>query len=289
MSDGFALHEGAFGRVEVLDIRNDLVPHSHSDTQFVFWLGGAEAEAKIGGESVRYSADTALGVNTFVAHDLTLLTKNTQSIYLCFYVTRDWLDERRKATGRAFTFASPRVPIDANLRRACWRVLDLLISAHESSAEVDKEVETLLEIAMSASSAQWIRTHPTNNSPILDHRLRRALSFMREHVTEKMHVDEVAAKVGLSRAHFFALFKDQLNTTPQVFWSAIKLEEATRRLLQNGESLTSMAIDLGFSAPGNFSRFFKEHRGVAPSAYRKVGSKQTVVGAITGLSRELES
>lgn len=88
---------------------------------------------------------------------------------------------------------------------------------------------------------------------------------MREHVADTTTVDQIAAKVRLSRAHLFALFREQLNTTPQVFWSAVRVEEAMRRLVDEGESLTSVALDLGFSAPGNFSRFFKEHTGVSPS------------------------
>jgi transcriptional regulator GlxA family with amidase domain len=109
-------------------------------------------------------------------------------------------------------------------------------------------------------------------APMIDHRLRAAITYMREHVGDPVVVDEVAGKVGLSRAHFFALFRDQLNTTPQVFWSAVKVEEAIRRLVEKAEPLTSVAFDLGFSTPGNFSRFFREHMGVTPSHYRKVSA-----------------
>ena len=31
-------------------------------------------------------------------------------------------------------------------------------------------------------------------------------------------------------------------------------------------------MELGFSFPGNFSRFFKEHTGVSPSQYRRVAA-----------------
>ena len=61
-------------------------------------------------------------------------------------------------------------------------------------------------------------------------------------------------------------------TTPQVFWSAVRVEEAIRRLALRDEPLTSVAMELGFSTPGNFSRFFREHRGVSPSRYRRVAA-----------------
>jgi methylphosphotriester-DNA--protein-cysteine methyltransferase len=42
------------------------------------------------------------------------------------------------------------------------------------------------------------------------------------------------------------------------------------RLNAREENMTAMAMDLGFSTPGNFSRFFRDHRGVTPTTYRRV-------------------
>src|SRR3546814_13457426 len=84
----------------------------------------------------------------------------------------------------------------------------------------------------------------------LDHRLRAAINDMREHGAEKITIEEIAGRVGLSRAHFFALFREQLNTTPQIFWSAVRVEEAMRRMDIDKEGVTQLALDLGFSAPG---------------------------------------
>ncbi|WP_427912949.1 helix-turn-helix domain-containing protein [Ramlibacter sp. MMS24-I3-19] len=57
-----------------------------------------------------------------------------------------------------------------------------------------------------------------------------------------------------------------------MFWSAVRVEEVVRRLTMREEPLTSVAMELGFSSPGNFSRFFKEHRGVSPSQFRRVAA-----------------
>jgi hypothetical protein len=118
---------------------------------------------------------------------------------------------------------------------------------------------------------------------MLDHRLRKAIAHMRENVEKKSGIDDIAAKVGLSRAHFFSLFREQLNTTPHVFWSGVRIEEAMRRVSQ-GEVLTEVALDLGFTAPGNFSRFFKEHTGVSPSKFQRAASNHSPV-TVTGIPR----
>lgn len=274
MSQAYALHEGAFGRVVVLELRDHLVAHAHAETQFAFWLGGGRVQANLGnGEVVQYSEDVALGTNAYESHDARLLDKGSAAMFLIFYISKTWLDERRAASGRSFFFPSPHVPISPALRQACWRLLDIVMSPHhESRHRIEFEVESLIGVAIDATLAPVDPANTRKPAPLLDHRLRAAIAYMRAHVAEPISVEDVAGKVGLSRAHFFSLFRDQLSTTPQVFWSAVRVEEVVRRLTMREEPLTSVAMELGFSSPGNFSRFFKEHMGVSPSQFRRVAS-----------------
>jgi AraC-like DNA-binding protein len=283
MAEAYAFREGAFGQAIVLEAGSDLVAHSHSESQIVFWLGGAKAEATVGTETVQYGENTGLGTNANESHDMVLLDDSGPAIFLVFMISRTWLNERRRATGRPFVFPSPRIPIDAALRQACWQVLDLIFSGNETQKTLDELVEQLIIAAIDAVIAAQAVDAKRLLPPLLDHRLRAAIGLMRTHVSEKFAIDEIAARVGLSRAHLFTLFRDQLNTTPQVFWSAVRVEEAMRRLIRERESLTDVALDLGFSAPSNFSRFFKEHTGVSPSTFRKAATG-AVPSTVTGLA-----
>lgn len=285
MEAAYAFREGAFGQAIVLEARTDLVAHSHSESQIVFWLGGARARASVGDQFVQYDENTGLATNANQSHDMTLLDDSGPAIFLVFMISRAWLNERRKATGRPFVFPSPHIPIDASLRQACWKILDLILSNDDATQALDDLVEQLITATIDAVSVERATNTRRLLPPLLDHRLRSAIALMREQVSEPSGVDEIASRVGLSRAHFFTLFKEQLNTTPQVFWSAIRVEEAMRRLISQEESLTSVALDLGFSAPSNFSRFFKEHTGVSPSAFRRAASS-TIPATVTGLAAD---
>jgi AraC-like DNA-binding protein len=272
--EAYALLEGTFGRAVVLELRDDLVAHAHAESQFAFWLGGARAEANLGQTLVRYSEDVALGTNSYESHDARLVDKNAgPAVFLVLYISKTWLDELRAASGRPFFFPAPRVPVSPALRQACWRVLDIIISPHHQHRNrIEHEVEALIQAAIDATLAPVNPSGLPSRTPLLDHRLRIAIQYMREHVAEPLAVEDIAGRVGLSRAHFFSLFRDQLNTTPQVFWSAVRVEEAIRRLVQRDEPLTSVALELGFSSPGNFSRFFRDHMGVTPSRFRRVAA-----------------
>ena len=55
---------------------------------------------------------------------------------------------------------------------------------------------------------------------------------------------------------------------------SIRVEEAKRRILA-GDSIKTVAFDLGFKQPSHFSRVFKESHGISPSFFlqREVGSR----------------
>jgi len=269
MTEAYALHEGAFGRAIAFELTASLVAHAHSETQLAFWLAGSQTEAHVGDQVVHYSEDTALGVNAYESHDAVLLDPGRSSVFLAFMVSKPWLEARRQESGKSFRFASPSVSISPSMRQAAWRVLDVILGSDGTRIEVDIEVERLLAAAVDASQHGDVSSRHLPN--MLDPRLRIALQYMRDHCAEKVNVEDVAERVGLSRAMVFALFRDQLNTTPQVFHSALRVEEAMRRVSE-GEPLTELALELGFSAPGNFSRFFKEHTGVSPSGFRRASA-----------------
>ena len=110
-----------------------------------------------------------------------------------------------------------------------------------------------------------------------DPRIRRAIELMRENVSRRICFDNLAAEAGLSRPHFFALFKEKTDVTPNVYWNMLRVNEACRMLHQAEQKMYALAADLGFSNEGNFSRFFRCHVGVPPLVYRS---------AVTGLGGE---
>jgi hypothetical protein len=186
VSETYALHEGAFGRAVVLELRDDLVAHAHAETQLALWLGGARVEAHVGSQLVPYGEHLALGTNAYESHDARLLDRSGPAVFLVLCVSKPWLDERRAASGRPFFFASPGVPIDAAVRQSCWTVLDRIVSPlQHPGADIDGEVERLLLAAIDSSHTPAKAEGLTPTAPVLDHRLRAAITYMREHAVKR--------------------------------------------------------------------------------------------------------
>jgi AraC-like DNA-binding protein len=271
MDEFFAVSEGDYGRVEVVEHNHNVVTHAHPSTQFAFWLGGGMARARVGPQVVQLGPDLALGVNSHASHDLRLEDPAQSAVVLNLYLNDDWLDAQCSALAHSLVLPHPRIGITSQVRGLCSQLLKHMVSpARDQAACLAADVASLVSETMNAAmTPEELKAMPLRRR-MIDYRLRVAIAHMQDNLANPTIAEEVAEVVGLSRSRFFELFQSQLGTSPLVFWNAMRLEEALTRLNAREENMTSMAMELGFSSPGNFSRFFRDHRGVSPSTYRRV-------------------
>lgn len=268
MATSIRLFRGAFGHVSVLNVASDFVTHAHAEAHIILWLEGASGEMTVGHEKVRPGPGIAAGINPLQPHSHALAADGRAGRFLAFYIDPEWFVRRRGLSRGQRIFASATIPIDAWLHRAAVTLYDEL-----ESGEIEElalyEIERLIDSL--ADAADSVRPRPARaaSGEDLDFRVRKAIDLMRENVRERICFDAVAKSVGLSRPHFFALFKEQTSLTPNVYWNTLRMQEALRQLQWTRESLTSVAWNLGFTTQGNFTRFFRDHAGVPPTLYRE--------------------
>ena len=88
-----------------------------------------------------------------------------------------------------------------------------------------------------------------------------------------IELDDVARDAGLSRPHFYKLFRRQTGITPNLYLNTLRMEKASESLTETGRSVTEIGYDLGFSSQSGFTRFFASNVGMAPSDYRRVAHR----------------
>lgn len=262
------LHRGEFGYISMLNVASDLVTHAHAEAHLIIWLDGAAGTMHVDGSAIVPGANVAIGINSFQPHSHSFEAGAAPGAFLAFYIRPDWASERFGLAAGAPLFRDPAIAIDAGLRELCLGLVHTLtdgagmgdLAAYEVARVIDSILETVAE-GMPRGQA-----HATGRP---DYRVRKAVELMRMNVSDRISFDELARSVGLSRPHFFALFKEQMNLTPNVFWNALRMEEALRQLQGTEEPLTAVACNLGFTTQGNFTRFFRDHAGVPPTLYRE--------------------
>ena len=96
----------------------------------------------------------------------------------------------------------------------------------------------------------------------------RTMEYIIEHLDEEIPIEELAQIALLSVSRFKQKFKDQMGTSPRNFINYNKIEEAKRKLQENG-NVTQTAMELGFSSSNYFSSVFRKFTSTSPSEYLK--------------------
>ena len=99
--------------------------------------------------------------------------------------------------------------------------------------------------------------------------VRRAMAFLHAHYTETLTRRMIAAHVGLDEDYLTYCFRQEQGMTPITYLNRYRVNRAKQLLQQTNQSVTAIALAVGFSDSGYFSRVFRREVGVSPEAYRR--------------------
>jgi AraC-like DNA-binding protein len=97
-------------------------------------------------------------------------------------------------------------------------------------------------------------------------------SYIDEHCTENLTLDDVASYSGFSKYHFTRLFKQFTGSTFYKYLNQKRITRAERSLSDMSLSVTDVAMTSGFTSMSAFIRMFKIMKGCTPSEFRKMYS-----------------
>jgi len=98
--------------------------------------------------------------------------------------------------------------------------------------------------------------------------------LVEKHFREYHHVKDYANLLFKSPKTLSNLFPKYSSQSPLKVINSRILLEAKRLLLYSDQSTNEIASELGYKDPGHFSKFFKKHEGISPSAFRKQRSAE---------------
>jgi YesN/AraC family two-component response regulator len=101
--------------------------------------------------------------------------------------------------------------------------------------------------------------------------LRKAENYVMENFTRKISLHEIASIAGLSAPYFSTIFKEEMGENLSKYINRLRVERASRLLLETDMSLCDIAGACCFEDQSWFSKIFKAYTGISPGKYRNQG------------------
>ena len=98
--------------------------------------------------------------------------------------------------------------------------------------------------------------------------IRKTSSYIKEHLAEKLTLEQAAEQVYLSKSYFCRILKDELGCTFTEYVNRLRIERSKTYLRETAMPIAEIACAVGFDDQSYFTRIFKRHVGTSPGKYR---------------------
>jgi len=99
--------------------------------------------------------------------------------------------------------------------------------------------------------------------------VRKAVNLMINAHNPQVKVSEVANAIGISRGYLTRIFQKEIGVSPQEFQTRFRMERAGDLLRSTKSQVSTIALELGYSDVLSFSKSFRKHFGMSPTAFRE--------------------
>lgn len=269
MSHAIAVCHGEFGRAALYQLDKTIITHAHREGHLIFYTEGEWAKVQCGDDIREVSPAKGVAVSPWEPHSFHVPEGKTQ-ICLVLYIKPMWFLENSSSAEFSLKFGTSELDLTPEITRLVNILTSLLLENEDHSGFND----LLFNLTKDCFDLSWAQSGvgPRRDAcrKFNDFRVRRSLRFIQDQMTDDVEMEALARSVGLSRPHFFKLFKQYMGVTPNVYLNTLRSERAIDDLLRTDKSVTDIAFDLGFSSQASFTRFFSSNVGIAPSEYRRV-------------------
>ncbi|PWE53236.1 AraC family transcriptional regulator [Metarhizobium album] len=278
MSTALAVYHGLFGRATLYKLNRPMVTHAHREGHLAFFVQGAPSVITASGMDCRVDGGTASAVNPWQAHSFMPGDADGGTLFLVLYIKPIWFLEVGRSAQSALRFGRDRIIVTPQIHRLVQLVSTLLLEDEQS----DLFDGYLYELTRECYDQTWQwspdaspfgdDSTPFNQqwSGVRDYRVRNSIRLMNERIGDELALDTIARDSGLSRPHFYKLFREHAGLTPNVYLNTLRMENAIDKLTRTKTPITTIGLDLGFASQASFTRFFTANVGIPPTDYRRV-------------------
>jgi AraC family transcriptional regulator len=126
--------------------------------------------------------------------------------------------------------------------------------------------ESTFQMWAQPASKRWQSSETTHREYFKA--INTAISFINEHLHERINLRDLAEAVHISGFHFHRIFKATLGECPGRYIQRLRMEKAAFSLKTTNQTLTEIAEQTGYQSPQALSKAFRKYYGITPSEFR---------------------
>lgn len=136
-----------------------------------------------------------------------------------------------------------------------------------------KQATNLIECITELQRSSYEYCNLVNESKRRDYMpeiLRTCVSYINDHIQEKITVDDLAHLCGIHRNKLYDIFHAHFDITIAEYIEKERLRRAVLLLGASNYTLSEIASTMGYASQSHFTKIFKKHYGCTPGQYIKV-------------------
>lgn len=213
------------------------------------------------------------GESLIVSHHLPVVSRITEAspeipyvalvMNIDMHIIRNLYEELSEAElnrGSAISIDSGKSDID--LIQAMGRLFKLekdSIEAKIMTPLIRREIHFRLLLANHGGMLRQLLHHDSAAS-----RITKAINKIRKEFKSPISVPDLAGVAGMSLSTFHEHFKELTQTSPLQYQKNLRLIEARRLLMEGARSISTIAFDVGYQSPTQFSREYARKFSASP-------------------------
>lgn len=205
--------------------------------------------------------------------------ENKPWAYLMLYVDLTWLTQLRYETGALSSVDESDQPYwqdinsavitDARFYQGLCTLANCLLDPKKEL--LDKQTQVVEYLSEFMQSLVKEQTPTYAKIPLA---MTALVSYLNEHCTEELSLDNLCTLSGYSPSHLIRTFKQHFGMTPHAYIVNRRIQYSQQQLKQ-GISISATALEAGFADQAHFQRTFKRLVAATPNQYRLVNIPNT--------------
>lgn len=151
-------------------------------------------------------------------------------------------------------------------------VFDMLAHNYSNRADTYRLTGMLYLFLSVIAEAQKNRIETPSGNTYVNH----AISYIQNHYSIPVSVEEISDYVGINRSYLSSLFKEYTGMSPVKYLQNFRITRAQHMLTVTDISVESIALSCGYQSAEAFHKIFRQLTGMSPKTFRHEKRQRTL-------------